>query len=315
MLPAAPLAIPVLAQHLAGCVEEPATQRKRLATPHPFRRKCLLFTRVASQTKAPFVSVPCCVTPQKTLAVAFETPVLNTQPWKACTPLSSSSKSLRPIVVFDLDGTLIDTAADLVASLNHTIAAADLAPVEADDLNHLVGHGAKVMIERAFSLRGRSISEEEFQPLLERFIDHYKSQMPGQSQSYPGLDGALTRLENAGYLLAVCTNKMEGLARPLLDGLDLTRRFAAITGGDTFEVRKPDAGHLLGTIEKAGGDPKRAVMVGDSRNDILVAQNARIASIAVPFGYSDVPVADLKPDVVIDHFDALTAELIERLLK
>lgn len=228
--------------------------------------------------------------------------------------MSSSSQSLRPIIVFDLDGTLIDTAADLVSSLNHTIAVADLAPVEAGDLNHLVGHGAKVMIERAFSLRGRPISPHEFQPLLDRFIDHYKSHMPGESRPYPGLDDALTRLDEAGYLLAVCTNKMEGLARPLLDGLDLTRRFAAITGGDTFEMRKPDAGHLLGTIEKAGGNPGRAIMVGDSRNDILVARNAGIASIAVPFGYSDVPVTDLEPTVVIDHFDALTVELVERLL-
>lgn len=220
----------------------------------------------------------------------------------------------QPTIVFDLDGTLINTAADLVASLNHTIKAADLAPVGADDLNHLVGHGAHVMIERAFALRGKPITEDEFPPLLERFIRHYKANMPGESQPYDGLLPALERLKAAGCTLAVCTNKMEGLARPLLDGLDLTRYFSAITGGDTFEVRKPDAGHLLGTIEKAGGDPRQAIMVGDSRNDILVAQNAKIPSIAVPFGYSDVEVTSLNPTIVIDHFDELTIDLVERLL-
>ncbi|WP_234635621.1 HAD family hydrolase [Allorhizobium ampelinum] len=229
-------------------------------------------------------------------------------------PVSPAINAAPATIVFDLDGTLIDTAEDLVASLNHTIAAADLAPLEAEDLSHLVGHGARVMIERAFSLRGRPISEDAFQPLLERFIDHYKDHMPGKSQPYPGLLDALERLDKAGHRLAVCTNKMEGLARPLLEGLNLTDRFAAITGGDTFEMRKPDAGHLLGTIAKAGGDPRRAIMVGDSRNDILVARNAGIPSIAVPFGYSDVPVADLDPDAIITHFNELTLDLVDRLL-
>jgi phosphoglycolate phosphatase len=221
----------------------------------------------------------------------------------------------QPTIVFDLDGTLINTAADLVASLNHTIAAADLEPVGADDLNHLVGHGARIMIERAFALRGTPIMEDEFAPLMERFIAHYKANMPGESRPYDGLLAALDRLHAAGYRLAVCTNKMEGLARPLLDGLELTPYFAAITGGDTFDVRKPDARHLLGTIEKAGGHPHNAIMVGDSRNDILVAQNANIPSIAVPFGYSDVEVSTLEPTVIINHFDELTTDLVEMLLR
>jgi phosphoglycolate phosphatase len=220
----------------------------------------------------------------------------------------------KPIIVFDLDGTLISTAADLVASLNHTIALAELEPLVADDLSHLVGHGARVMIERAFALRGKPINEDDLPPLMERFIAHYGANMPGESQPYDGLVDALNRFETAGYELAVCTNKMEGLARPLLEGLGLTRYFAAITGGDTFAVRKPDAQHLIGTIKKAGGDPQRAIMVGDSRNDILVAQNANIPSIAVSFGYSDVDVATLNPTVIIDHFDEMTLELVEKLL-
>jgi phosphoglycolate phosphatase len=221
----------------------------------------------------------------------------------------------RLLAVFDLDGTLIDTAPDLIDSLNFTIAARDLAPVGFDDLTHLVGHGARAMIERAFALRGQPLAEGDFPPMLERFIDHYRGGMPGKSKPYPGLVEALDRLAAADVALAVCTNKMEGLARPLLEGLGLADRFAAITGGDTFTVRKPDAAHLLGTIERAGGDPARSVMIGDSLNDMKVAENAKIPSIAVPFGYSDTPVENLGPSVVISHFDELTAELVERLVR
>jgi phosphoglycolate phosphatase len=138
--------------------------------------------------------------------------------------------------------------------------------------------------------------------------------MPGKSLPYPGLVDALDRLADAGILLAVCTNKMESLARPLIDGLGMTSRFAAITGGDTFAVRKPDAEHLLGTIRLAGGEPSRTVMIGDSLNDFKVASNAGIPSVAVPFGYSDVAVETLNPSRVIQHFDELTPDLLSGLL-
>ncbi len=219
-----------------------------------------------------------------------------------------------PLVIFDLDGTLIDTAPDLIASLNHTIAAADLAPVTFDDLTHLVGQGARVMIRRAFELRGQEVREPAVEPLLHRFLDHYKREMPGASQPYPGLLEALDRLTDAGFTAAVCTNKLEELAFPLLERLGLVDRFPVVTGGDTFAFRKPDARHILGTIEKAGGDPVESVMIGDSINDILAARNAGIPSIAVTFGYSDVPVAELQPDHVIEHFSQLTAGLVERLI-
>ena len=114
--------------------------------------------------------------------------------------------------------------------------------------------------------------------------------------------------------LAVCTNKTEALARKLLDALELTSRFVAITGGDTFAVRKPHGDHILGTIEMAGGSARNAVMVGDSVNDILAAQNASVPTIAVPFGYSDKPVASFDPDIIIEHFDELDAALVEKLI-
>lgn len=219
------------------------------------------------------------------------------------------------LVVFDLDGTLLDTHVDLVESLNYTIAALDLEPVSYDDLTHLVGQGARVMIERACKLQGHPLSPEAVPALVERFVAHYTENMPGHTEPYPGVVAAMDRLKASGYALAVCTNKMEGLAIGLLEKLGLTHYFDAVTGGDTFEYRKPDARHLTGTIERAGGDASRAVMIGDSINDIAVAKNAGVPSIAVPFGYSDVPVSSLDPDVIITHYDELTVELVEGLLR
>ncbi len=226
-----------------------------------------------------------------------------------------TSRPLPPLAIFDLDGTLVDTAADLVSSLNFTIAAAGLAPVTYDDLTHLVGQGARVMIKRAFALREAELPEAEIDPLYDRFIAHYRAEMPGESRPYPGIVKVLDALSQAGATLAVCTNKTEILAVPLLEKLGLTPYFAAITCGDTFEFRKPDARHILGTIEKAGGDPERTVMVGDSINDILAAKNANVPSIGVTFGYTDVPMAELEPDVVIDDFDALTPDLFAKLVE
>lgn len=219
-----------------------------------------------------------------------------------------------PLVIFDLDGTLIDTAPDLIDSLNHTIASADLAPVTFDDLTHLVGQGARVMIKRAFELRKVKLEEAETDALFSIFVEHYRQNMPGKSQPFPGAVECLERLAAAGMTLAICTNKSEALALPLIEALGLSNHFAAITGGDTFAVRKPDAAHIFGTIEKAKATRDHAVMVGDSINDILAAKNAGVPSIGVDFGYSDVPITSLSPSTVISHFDALTVELVNDLL-
>lgn len=229
-------------------------------------------------------------------------------------PLTSSPTASSPLVVFDLDGTLIDTAPDLVTSLNHVVMQAGIEPVTYADLTHLVGHGARAMIERAFELRGKTLTETELDRQMKEFVELYHGSMPGDSLPYPGLVTALDRLQDAGLSLAVCTNKPEMLARRLLEGLDLIDRFAAIAGGDSFSVRKPHAEHLLSTVANAGGHAERTVMVGDSLNDILVARNAAIPSIAVPFGYSDVPIETLSPDRIIQHFDELTPELVKTML-
>jgi phosphoglycolate phosphatase len=246
-----------------------------------------------------------------------QSPVCNSPPL----PLSLISFTFPPelfvpplLAVFDLDGTLIDTHHDLVDSLNYTIAVRDLEPLTYADLTHLVGSGARAMIERAFKLRGSPIADGDLEAMIDRFVEHYRAGMPGKSLPYPGLVEALDRLADAGVTLAVCTNKMEGLARPLLDLLGLSDRFAAVTGGDTFAVRKPDAEHLLGTIRMAGGEPSHTVMIGDSLNDFKVAANAGVPSIGVPFGYSDVGIETLNPTVIIQHFDELTPGLVERLV-
>ncbi|KJS14455.1 MAG: phosphoglycolate phosphatase [Hoeflea sp. BRH_c9] len=219
-----------------------------------------------------------------------------------------------PLVIFDLDGTLIDTAPDLMAGLNHVMDLNGLEHVTYADMTWLVGQGAKVMIERAWALHDHPSSPEQLEAAFDAFLVRYAADMPGKSLPYPGLIDALDRLEAAGMKLAVCTNKTEALARRLLDSLELTPRFAAITGGDTFAVKKPHGGHITGTIEMAGGSPANAVMIGDSVNDILAAQNAGVPTIAVPFGYSDKPVESFNPDIVIAHFDELDAELVENLI-
>lgn len=220
-----------------------------------------------------------------------------------------------PLVVFDLDGTMIDTHYDLLESLNQTISSIGMEPVSYEDLTHLVGQGARVMIRRAFDLKKKPLEDEELERLFVIFIAHYKAGMPGKSVAYPGFLDCLDRLEASGMTLAVCTNKQEALALPLLTHLGLIDRFAAITGGDTFEFRKPDGRHVLRTIEKAGGDPARSVMIGDSVNDILAAHNANVPSVAVSFGYSDVPVAELNPTVIIDRYEELTVDMVQRLIE
>jgi phosphoglycolate phosphatase len=220
----------------------------------------------------------------------------------------------QPIIVFDLDGTLVDTAPDLLDSLNHALADGGLTPADAAALRGFVGLGGRVMIEKAFAAQRRPLESAEHERLLSLFLDHYGGGLPGKSKPYPGVPAALDRFAAAGWRMAVCTNKFEGLAKTLLSGLDLAERFAAITGQDTFSFRKPDPRHLTETIRMAGGDAGRAIMVGDSRTDIDTAKAAGVPVVAVDFGYTDRHVREFEPSAVISHFDELTMELAGRLL-
>jgi phosphoglycolate phosphatase len=170
------------------------------------------------------------------------------------------------------------------------------------------------MIERAFEAQQKHLSSEQLDSLLVLFNEHYSAHMPGHSALYEGVAQVMDDLTSAGYLLAVCTNKLERLSVNLLTGLGEAQRFAAICGSDSFAFRKPDPRHLIETIKKAGGDPERAVMVGDSRTDIDTAKAAGIPVIAVDFGYSDLPVTAYEPSRVISHYRELKVELAADLI-
>ncbi|MGB6117160.1 MAG: HAD family hydrolase [Mesorhizobium sp.] len=221
---------------------------------------------------------------------------------------------MKPIIVFDLDGTLVDTAPDLIDALNHALALGGAAPVDPVAHRPYLGFGAVVMIERAYQGQNLPLDKDERTRLFDILIKHYGDQMPGRSALFPGVADVMDRFEAAGYLLAICTNKTERLANRLMSGLGLSDRFAAICGQDTFAFRKPDPRHLVQTIRMAGGDPDRAIMVGDSRADIDAAKAAGIPVVAVDFGYTDRHVREFEPSKVISHYDELTLDLAARLL-
>lgn len=218
------------------------------------------------------------------------------------------------IIVFDLDGTLIDTAPDLLDSLNHALASGGVPTVDPVTHRAHVGFGGRVMIERAFLAQQRVLSPEHLAQLLETFLAHYTAAIPGRSAPFPGAVDTIARFRQAGWLLAICTNKTERLAKSLMRGLALDSEFAAVCGADTFDHRKPDPRHLFETIALAGGAPDRALMVGDSRTDIDTAKAAGIPVVAVDFGYTDRHVREFEPSRVISHFDELTIALAERLI-
>jgi phosphoglycolate phosphatase len=212
---------------------------------------------------------------------------------------------IAPTVIFDLDGTLVDTAPDLVATLNVVLCGVGLPPLPFAAARNMVGGGARALIERGLAAEGRSVEAGELDRLYREFIAHYTTHIADRSRPFPGMEAALSELERGGCRLAVCTNKLEGLSIKLLDALGLAGRFAAICGADTFAVAKPDAAILHGTVARAGGRLSHAVMVGDSATDVRVARAAGMPVIAVDFGYSETPVAELGPDRVVASFAAL----------
>lgn len=216
-------------------------------------------------------------------------------------------------VAFDLDGTLVETAPDLIAATNHVMANAGLGIVPPDVLRPTISFGALAMIAKGFEHHGQRVRVDMSGPHFGEFIAYYTANIAATSHAYPGLETSLDLLSARGARLAVCTNKQAALSEQLLGDLRLRARFAALAGRDTFPVFKPHPDHLIGTIRMAGGDPKRAIMVGDSKTDIDTAKAAGIPVIAVTFGYTDVHVRELSPDAIIEHYDELIPT-IERLI-
>jgi phosphoglycolate phosphatase len=212
-----------------------------------------------------------------------------------------------PTMVFDLDGTLIDTAPDLVDTLNLIFAREGLSPVPYDTARNLIGGGARMMIARGVEAEGRIFSQGKLEQMFADFIAYYSEHIADRSQPFPGLIDTLDTLANDGWRFAVCTNKLERLSLKLLDQLGLAERFAAICGQDTFGVQKPDPEVLRRTVAAAGGKLQNAIMIGDSLTDIRTARAAGIPVIAVDFGYTERPVAEFDPDRIISRFAELPA--------
>ena len=210
-----------------------------------------------------------------------------------------------PTIVFDLDGTLVDTAPDLAATLNVVLTRHRIPPVTLDFVRPLIGHGAAALIEKGLREALVGVGDAQLKGMLVEFLEHYEANIAVDSRPFDGVVAALERFQSDGYRLAVCTNKRENLSKKLLDTLDISSFFAAIAGPDTFHVQKPDPQHILKTLGAAGGHAARAVMIGDSKNDILAAQAAGIPVIAVDFGYTPEPVSKFKPDHIVSHYDEI----------
>jgi phosphoglycolate phosphatase len=209
-------------------------------------------------------------------------------------------------IAFDLDGTLVDTAPDLIGTLNWLLAEEGVAPLPIEEARPFIGRGARWMIERGYQAAGVMLEAGRVQPLFDRFIARYNAHIADESRPYPGVVGALEALKARGARLAVCTNKLTGLSVNLLDALDLSRLFDAVVGADAAPAAKPDPRHLEAAIAAAGGSREGGViLVGDASTDAGAARAAGVPLILVSFGYTETPAAELRPDILIHHFDEL----------
>jgi len=211
----------------------------------------------------------------------------------------------RNALIFDLDGTLVDSAPDLHRSLNAVLAEQGRAPVSLADIRSMVGDGAAKLVERGFADTGAPVEPAALPELVQRFLVHYSAGRHALTQAFPGVAETLALLRERGCRLGVCTNKPYAPTMEILEVLGLTGYFGAVTGGDSLPVRKPDPGHLLGTLDLLGATADRAVMIGDSANDVAVARAAGVPAIIVRYGYTRTPVEELGADAIIDRFDEI----------
>ncbi len=218
-------------------------------------------------------------------------------------------------IVYDLDGTLADTAPDLINTLNSVLKTAGFNPVEPALVGHLVGRGARAMIERALKTLGRNPDSEIIDRLFEEFLDYYVDNITRDGSAlYPGVLETLEAFADQGVIQSVCTNKFQRGADLMLRTLNIHHHFKAVLGGNALKTRKPDPHHVLETIRRAGGDPACAIMIGDSATDLNAARAAGVPIVLVDYGYSDTPVSKLDPDAVISSFTEIET-LIPTLTK
>ena len=216
-------------------------------------------------------------------------------------------------VVFDLDGTLVDTAPDIRNAVNRVLAEKGLAPLSLPEIRGLIGHGPRALLAAVFERERRQVSESELRDSTDRFREFYVRDIACESRPFPDAVEACDALVRSGATLAMCTNKAQDLTLALLDSLGLTHRFAAIATPETAGASKPDPAHLRAAIAVAGGRPERTVMIGDSAADAMAARAAGVALVLVDFGYCEGAAAELEPDVLIGHFQELPGA-VARLL-
>lgn len=216
----------------------------------------------------------------------------------------------RPDLVFDLDGTLIDSAPDLAAAINQLLESEGRRALALSEIIAMIGDGVATLVRRAYAATGGPPADPAER--LARYHAIYGDALTNLTAPYPGVVETLRLLADSGHRMAVCTNKPLAATRKILEALELMRFFAAVSGGDSLPVRKPDAGHLLGTLKMFGATADRAVMIGDSQADVAVARNAGVPVIVVSYGYRRQPVEELGADLVIDGFAEIPAAL-ERL--
>lgn len=213
-------------------------------------------------------------------------------------------------LVFDLDGTLVETAPDLHDALNHTLAFKGLGPVTLDMIRMMIGDGAKALIRKGLTYHEATIDVDEIEGVLwPVFLDHYSKNIIQHSRPFDAVIDCLEQFREAGATMAVCTNKAQHLAEMILNGLEIDRFFSAIVGGDALPVKKPDAAHLLTTIARANGDPARAIMVGDSQTDEKAARNAGLPFVFVSIGYGNLSSQPDERVRSIDHWRDLPQAL------
>ena len=210
---------------------------------------------------------------------------------------------MQQTIVFDLDGTLVDTAPDLIRETNHVLVDAGFEAVPPDFIRPFISFGTRRMIEEGVKHQGGALSEARHEAMFQDLIAFYTENMTVESVPFPGMVEALKALQARGHTIAICTNKLEGMAKQLMKELSLDHHFKTITGRDTFPVCKPDPEHLFGAIRYADGDPALSVMVGDSTTDYATAKAAGVPIIGVTFGYTDVPMAELECEGLISHYD------------
>jgi phosphoglycolate phosphatase len=212
-------------------------------------------------------------------------------------------------IAFDLDGTLVETAPDLIGTLNRMLGARDIPRMPVEAAQHLVGHGALALLRHGFREAGAAWDEAEAPALLQEFLDDYLANIAVHSRPYERVVETLDRLAGRGAILCVATNKRTDLSTALIGALQLDRHFAVVCGPDAVSARKPDGAHIREAVAMAGGDPARAIMVGDGAPDVQAARSAGVPCVVVSFGYTPIAAAELGGDVLIDHFDALEAAI------